>query len=193
MRANRLLIDIESLGFDEKKSSITEIGWLFVDPDYKPITGDALYIYPQKGKDLDPEVVAKASAVNGYALDIWEERGAMELEEAQSRLAEVMAAYGTDDENDRHLVWACNAPFDRRWTMLHFPFMDRIIHSWNCSMPVFRKVCNDTGVKVVAGTINLAGQCKIAGSEYRSAHGGIEDCYNLAGALRWAKAQGRIE
>jgi DNA polymerase III epsilon subunit-like protein len=197
-----LLIDIETTGFSVKKHSIIEIGWAFADDAFQIVAERQIYILPQEGKEISQEAVD----INGYDEELWIKQGAKTLPEAQEMLKRSIEVEVECLGQKPMPAYAHNArAFDKVWVDHHFPFMTTFISEWRCSMSIFKDYHAAASIPVVAsvrdpetkrvitpGTLTLAGICKTAGTSYRGAHGALEDCRSMAGALAWLKATGPV-
>lgn len=197
-----LIIDIETTGFSREKHSIVEIGWAITDPKFKIVHEDQIYIMAQDGKESSQEAID----VCGYDPALWEQRGAVSLEEAKELLKQKLNLDIRDPTSPPVVAWAHNAmSFDRPWVKHHFPFLDSTIGTWRDSIPVFRSYCESIGLRVVPstkdpetgrvvipGTLTLSGCTKLAEVPYTQAHGAIEDCRSLAACLAWLSERHRF-
>lgn len=173
--------DVETGGFDRKKHAILEIGWVLLDRNLDPITGDSVCILPEPGFEIDP----KAAEQNGYTPEAWEERGAVSLREAQEKVRATVGVYAQLPK------LAHNAfSMDKPWIELYFPFLSPPGSRWYCTKEQYRRHFQARGLKPGKGDLTLENLCKTAGFHRIDRHSAMEDSYGGAAGAKWLVSQG---
>lgn len=173
--------DVETGGFSRKKDALLEIGWSLLDKDFKPITGDAICIWPEPGFEVSEE----AANVNGFSKEAWEERQAVSLAEATERVNAALTPYA-------HLPKIAHNAFsmDKPWIEQYFPALCPAGVPWFCTMDLLRKYFKAQNIPIVKGSLTLDNLCKVAGYHRVDRHSAMEDAYAGSAGARWLQAQG---
>jgi hypothetical protein len=182
-----LIIDLETGSFTPKDGALIEIGYAYLRPDLEVEHLDSIYILPQPGK-----VVSKGAAdVNGYTPELWEERGAVPLEQAVATLTQRWHAVCP-----RPLRFAgSNCGFDIRFMEAYTPGLLRQFFDITDPLDAMnhgREFWRRKGMKPGRGDLSVSGMLSALGyvRSEADAHGGFEDVHDTAKLFKLQRAAG---